>query len=145
MAIVIGCGNPLRGDDAVGAAVADRLRRESPEVEVVTIHQLVPELADAVASADFVVFVDAAVGEAPGEIRCDPIRHADTDSSVVDHAMSPTALLRLARDLHGCEPPAWMVRVTASGFDFGAPLSRPVSAAVPRAVQMIRQIVPSRH
>jgi Ni,Fe-hydrogenase maturation factor len=58
--------------------------------------------------------------------------------------MSPGTLLRLVRETCGSAPFAWLVRVSARDFGFGAPLSAPVAAAVPRAVETIRDIIESR-
>jgi Ni,Fe-hydrogenase maturation factor len=48
--LVIGYGNPLRGDDRVGWVVAERLR-EVAGVTAVTTHQLLPEHADLIQQA----------------------------------------------------------------------------------------------
>lgn len=73
--LVIGYGNPLRSDDALGWRVGEALRerlehqfskieaqtRTDPaNVEVITCQQLNPELADPISRADLVLFVDAA-------------------------------------------------------------------------------------
>jgi Ni,Fe-hydrogenase maturation factor len=52
--LVIGYGNELRGDDAIGQWVA----------RAVAAHQLTPELAEDLAHTDYAVFVDAYRAEA---------------------------------------------------------------------------------
>ena len=49
--LVIGWGNPLRGDDAFGFLAAERLIPLLPEAEVLAVHQLTPELMDSVRQA----------------------------------------------------------------------------------------------
>lgn len=141
MTVVIGYGNPLRGDDGVGPIVAERVGRLQPHVQVLTPHQLLPELADAVSRASLVVFIDAAADGAPGDISCDPVK-ADADSRL-DHVLSPSALLQLARTAYGYEPLAWLVRVNGHAFDFGPALSAPVAGAIPGAVEVVRHLIPT--
>ena len=74
--LIIGYGNPLRGDDGVGWEVASRLAVIIPSeaAHILTVHQLTPELAESVSEADLVIFIDASdVGE-PGTWRCDQVK-----------------------------------------------------------------------
>ena len=63
--LIIGYGNPLRGDDGVGWEVASRLAATIPEeaAHIMTVHQLTPELAESVSEAELVIFIDASDGE----------------------------------------------------------------------------------
>ena len=141
MTVVIGYGNPLRGDDGAGPKVAAAVGAVLPELEVLTPQQLTPELAATLARADLVVFIDAAVGDTPGTVSCDPVRCGE--GAWADHALSPSALLRLTRDAYGLEPPAWLVRIHGQGFGLGAELSAPVVRALPRAIERVHALVRS--
>ena len=141
MTLVIGYGNPLRGDDGAGPAVAEQIRGLFPGIRVITPHQLLPELADTIARADLVVFVDAALGATPGAVRCDPVRPGP--EARLDHVLTPAALLRLTSDAFGCEPPSWLVRVQGQSFGVGRTLSGPVAGAVPAAVELIQSLIPA--
>ena len=46
MILVIGYGNPLRGDDAIGHRIAQMMEQRLPddEVQIQTVYQLTPEL-----------------------------------------------------------------------------------------------------
>src|SRR5437867_8445500 len=68
--VVIGVGNELRGDDAVGLAVVRALQsRLSPGVETLETHGEVGELLDAWDDAAVAVVVDAAsAGLVPGTL-----------------------------------------------------------------------------
>jgi len=59
--LIIGYGNPLRGDDGAGWQAAgilkERIRDE--RVQVVRSHQLMPEMAEAISRARKVIFIDA--------------------------------------------------------------------------------------
>ena len=58
-AVVLGVGNAYRGDDAVGLAVAGRVRERAPELEVVVCEQEPIQLLDAWAGAELALLVDA--------------------------------------------------------------------------------------
>ena len=69
MMLIIGYGNPLRGDDGVGWRVAEAAGTALPEgaATVLAVHQLTPELSAPISRAGRVVFVDAAAeGEDAG-------------------------------------------------------------------------------
>ena len=44
------------------------------------------------------------------------------------HALSPEAVLALARDLYGHQPKAWMLAIEGSGWDLGEGLSQDASS-----------------
>ena len=63
---VIGIGNPLRGDDAIGLLVARRVRElADPEVEVMELEGEPARLIDAWQGAGLAVVVDAVNSGAP--------------------------------------------------------------------------------
>ena len=68
MTLILCFGNPLRGDEAVGWRVAERLPGAEVGARVVACHALVPEFAPAIAAAEVVIFVDACAGGTPGEV-----------------------------------------------------------------------------
>jgi Ni,Fe-hydrogenase maturation factor len=57
--LVIGIGNPLRGDDGVGWWLAERAETLKPTPRVLRVQQLTPELAAELAAARRVLFIDA--------------------------------------------------------------------------------------
>ncbi len=65
--LVIGYGNTLRGDDGAGCYVAERLcaLNHEPGLKVLSLHQLTPELAQPVAEAGLVIFIDASIQSPP--------------------------------------------------------------------------------
>jgi hydrogenase maturation protease len=73
--LVIGCGNPDRGDDAAGLLVARRLREMGFEAAEHT--GAATDLIELWRSAGAVIVVDAVVtGAAPGAIHCWPTPEA---------------------------------------------------------------------
>ena len=69
--LIIGYGNPLRGDDAFGYRAAEELQAsfiDHREAVILPVHQLTPELAADIARAARVVFIDAAAEGEPGKL-----------------------------------------------------------------------------
>jgi hydrogenase maturation protease len=67
---VIGVGNAYRGDDAVGLAVAERVRARATEVDVLACEQEPIQMLDAWDGADLALLVDAvSSGAEPGTVH----------------------------------------------------------------------------
>ena len=104
-AVVIGYGNPLRQDDAIGRRAAELLK--SCEAEIICCHQLTPELAAALAGAPLAIFLDAAVDQHPGQVLSRRVSPCHSD--LTSHHLAPEQLLDLARLLNGDAPPAYLI------------------------------------
>ncbi len=137
--LIIGYGNPLCGDDGIGVIAAEQLDElltgaEFP-VQVIIAHQLLPEMVIDIAAAEFVLFIDAAVGDIPGEIRVAPVE-PEPPGVYVGHTFTPHTLIGLAQTVGGSAPRAVLVTITGGVFDLGAPLSAPVSEVLDRVVRL---------
>ena len=142
--LVVGVGQTLRGDDAVGRCVADALLADNPkDMDVLSAVQLVPELAEPISKASAVVFVDARVGGEPGSVAVETLAEATAPTSS-SHCASPESLLQCAASLFGRAPPAALVSVSGGCFELGAEMSPQVKEAVPAAVRAIRQWLAER-
>jgi hydrogenase maturation protease len=142
--LVIGYGNTLRGDDAFGPVVADRLRSEagSERVLILTCHQLTPELAADIAACAHVIFIDASIASPAGELVCRDLTAGEADAGPLLHSLGPGQLLDLARLVYGRAPSASLVCVGGLHFDLGDhQLSPPIAAAVAPAVERIRELI----
>jgi hydrogenase maturation protease len=140
--LVIGYGNTLRGDDAFGPMVADRLRQivDADRVHVMTLHQLTPELASDMAVCQRVIFIDASLASPAGELVYRPLEADEAPLGTLVHTVNPDQLLILARLIYGRAPPAMLVTVGGSSFAVGDYLlSPPVAAAVELAVDGLRE------
>ena len=144
--LVIGWGNALRGDDAAGIRVARTVSaRAWPGVRVIECHQPTPELAEDVARARRVVFVDAVDDRTAEHVRVSHVRTADTPPpDALGHHLEPVGLLSLARSAYGGEPEAWTVAVPARQFDRPDCLSPLTAAAVNEAVKVVEGLVHTR-
>ncbi len=132
MDLVIGIGNDWRGDDGLGPRVVDALAAR-PDLETMTVHQLVPELAERVQRVERVLFVDAAVGtETVCLQRVEPGPHRG-----LGHACSPDALLDWTVLAYEHAPEAWLLSIPGVTFDPGTGLSQQAEDRVPEAVARI--------
>jgi hydrogenase maturation protease len=143
---VIGVGGRLAGDDAVGPAIVEQLRRMGgrvpPGVELLEAQDsaaLVPWLETQAP----VVIVDAVVGDGiMGEVvELDAASIGPTgDRPLSTHGLQVREAIALARVLHG---PHGATRVWILGVRISAPtrgargLSPAVDAAVPRAAEAL--------
>jgi len=137
-ALIIGYGNPLRGDDGLGWEVADRIARNADEsMKVLATRQLTPELAEPISNADVVVFVDACYEGQPGRWRCERIRADTVIPQVFAHYLTPMSLLNYAAAIFDAKPAALLISVAADSFKYGETLSPKVAAVVPEILDYI--------
>jgi hydrogenase maturation protease len=140
-AIVIGIGNPDRGDDAVGVEVARRVAAERPDVCVLEFDDP-SEALDVWAPEDAVVVVDAmSAGGYPGALhvvdvvaRRLPVGNWSAEGT---HALGLAGVVELARALGQLPRRLVVVGVEIARFDTGTPMSGPVQAAVPAAADAV--------
>ena len=143
MILVIGYGNPLRSDDAIGQHVAWELMKRFDRADLLAriAHQLTPELAEIVSHFDTVVFIDARVGDRPGEISCEEVQPA-VGTGAFTHNVTPAALLGAANDLYGRTPAGLLISIVGEVFDYGTDLSprlcKMLSGITTKAADIIR-------
>lgn len=132
--LVIGVGNHDRGDDAVGLAVAERVRAAAPRgVSVLTLEGDQLALLDAWADATDVYVIDAVCsGGRPGSVfhfdatRPLPARFGHRGS----HTFSLADVVELARALGTLPPHVTGYGIEGNRFDVGAPLSPETCQAI---------------
>lgn len=142
---ILGCGNPSRGDDALGPALLERVEewtRAHPGLPVVVAQdfQLQVEHALDMVGCDLVLFVDAsAIGPDPLTLRpVTPSRH----SSFSTHALSPEALLHTFNSLgSGDAPPAFALGIRGHAFDLGQPLSAQARQNLEEAWRLVKELL----
>jgi len=130
--LIIGYGNPLRGDDGFGWHAAVRLREiiHDAGIEILAVHQLTPELMDPISRARRVIFIDAAVGEDAGKLTVTALETTGGPAAVFTHFATPAALLEGARSLYGAKPEGLLITVVGLDFELGEKLSEPVQLAL---------------
>lgn len=136
--LIIGYGNPLRGDDGLGWRAAEQLREAAQlDTEVLTVHQLTPELAEDVSRAELVVFIDAGEGGAPGSWKHEEIA-PDAGGQPFTHHVTPGSLVSAAGTLYGRAPRAVLYSMAGESFEFGEGLSLSVAAALPKMLEEVK-------
>jgi hydrogenase maturation protease len=142
--LIIGYGNPLRGDDGLGLAAAAALTQllaDRPDVQVITVHQLTPDLAELIAGYATVIMLDAHAGETPGELVVTRIAPVAGRSQPFSHYLSPAELLTVTEALYDRRPAVWLAGLTGSSFEVGHSLSEPVRQALPGLVSRVLDLV----
>lgn len=166
--LVVGYGNEMCGDDAVGLLAASRMSGD-PRLRgatILAVRQLTPELSDDMRDAGLVVLVDAEAGHDAGAIEVrhlagrpaadgtvagpgaesgggwqrDPLGALAAGGST-SHHVDPAALAALAHELWGAEPEVVVVSVGAVALELGDDPSPAVVAAVPLVVDEVAAIV----
>jgi hydrogenase maturation protease len=146
--LIIGYGNLLRGDDAVGCHAAHELEqhyRDDAQVEVIAAQQLTPEMAEDVSRSEFVLFLDASSEGTPGAIRGTHLS-AESGPGGFTHHLTPSSLLSAAEQLYGDAPEAMCLTIAGWSFEFSNKLSRGVQLRMPEYIRQAREAVESyRH
>jgi len=142
--LLIGIGNPLRGDDGVGWAVARHLsgmhhRPAGVGFEVRTLHGDAADLVEAFRGVDSVVIVDAARSESPAGTlhRLDATREGVPAvlEAASTHGLGLAVAVELARAL-GCLPRRLLIYgIEGADFSPGADLSPQARRTVFELVQ----------
>jgi hydrogenase maturation protease len=141
--LIIGYGNQSRRDDGVGWFVIEQLAAlKLPGVELETGQQLEIESAEIISGYDNVIFVDAAIPEAPEPIQRTVVT-PNFQSHAVAHYMTPADVLSLCKTLHGREPRAVLFSIRGRDFNFGTTLTPEVEQAAREVVKQIVEIIRS--
>lgn len=131
--LLIGYGNPGRGDDGVGPAFAERIGAHNlPGLQVRVDYQLTVDHALRISRTDVVIFVDALLES----VRPYVFREVSpgTTSSLTTHSLSPQAVLGLCNTLYDHVPRAYIMGIL--GHEFGEVregLSEPAKAGLAEA------------
>ena len=148
--VLLACGEPMRGDDALALAVIDALPATTLSmVEVRPIGQLMPDDLQGLEGA--VIVLDAVDGPPPGTLVDLPLSSL-TDAydrgltPASSHALPLPVTLGIVSRLPGGLPKGRFIGVAASDYSLGAPLSPTVREAVPACAARVnhwtRALVP---
>ncbi len=151
--LVAGFGNLYRRDDGVARfvinALLERLGRTPLDslddgfealayaVDVVVLHQLVPELAETAKDYDLIIFVDAHVATGGQEALREERLAVVYRTPFVYHQTHPSTILALTQQMYGTAPDAVLLSIVGYDFDFGEGLSPATAALVEPAVTRI--------
>lgn len=144
--LVLGYGNPGRGDDALGPMLIAELERRRPQhpewpaLDLVLEMQLQVENSLDLQGRELVLMADAAVGLVAG---CGlwPVE-PKRDPSYTTHELSPSALLQAYVDsLREPPPPCFVLGMRSQRFDLGAPLSLPALGGLAAGVDLVERLL----
>ncbi|MCC6240974.1 MAG: hydrogenase maturation protease [Phycisphaerales bacterium] len=146
--LLIGCGSELRGDDVIGRRIAGIVAAWNlPDVQVLSVHQLTPELAEPISRAGTVIFVDAGIDPiacqspvASGRVCLQSIVSNDV-VGFSGHVSAPAALLALAGQLYGNTPAAYLLTVPTVHFELGADLSENAQRGIRAALDCLATLL----
>jgi hydrogenase maturation protease len=139
--LILGYGNQSRRDDGVGWFVLEQLAALGlPGVELETSHQLEVEAAETISRFDAVIFVDAAIPEAPEPVQRSVVT-PNFQSHAVAHYLTPADVLSLCKTLYDREPRAILFSIRGRDFNFGTTLSPEVEQAAREVVKQISEIL----
>ena len=150
--LLIGYGNPDRGDDGVAWHLLNLILKKSGckeddlfSSDIIHVHdgldiwynfQLLPEMAETVAGYDRVIFIDAHTGEVKEEISLVPVE-PEFQNSPLTHHFTPPSCLALAQSLTGKYPEAWLLSVRGHEFAFSRELTAKTRELVDKAFRLL--------
>jgi len=132
LTLLYAIGNPDRRDDGAARHVV-RLLPTGPWT-LHTPRELLPEMAEEVARAARVIFIDADF--LPGEARLESLKAACCPG-LLSHGLRPCDLLSLTRKLYGFQGEAWLCRVPGQDFGQGEGLSPLAESNARRAAELL--------
>jgi hydrogenase maturation protease len=140
--LIVGYGNPLRSDDAVGQRMALILeqRLKAEEIQVMTAYQLTPELVEPIRHVRLVIFIDARVGKTPGTINWQTVA-PETGAGAFTHNVSPAILLGAANALYGVTPVGILISIVGATFDYSSELSPELNRMLPILTDQVEEII----
>jgi hydrogenase maturation protease len=143
--LILACGNTLRGDDGVGLWLAEWAERRfagQHGVRIIARQQWTPELAENVAHAHYVLFIDCSIDSPPGSVNLTPVEPAAGGQGFATHHQGAAELLALARELYDSLPrSAQLLTIGAGSTELCDGFSDPVQAVLPEACKMIEEAI----
>ena len=142
--LILGYGNRLRGDDALGpeaAAVLTRRLASEPRVMVQSAQQLTLDFAETISHFRQVILIDARQAEPVGEIFIQEIQPAQKLPQPFSHYLHPEELLGVCQNLYGALPSVVLTGINAGQFEIGESISPIVRDRLDHLLAQIEAIV----
>lgn len=157
--IILGYGNPDRGDDGAAFHLLKELIQKystnedvlsdfqeagflelTPEIDLWFNLQLLPEISQELANYDRAIFVDAHTAEIPDPLLVQEIK-PEYKNSPFTHHLTPASCLELAEKLYQHAPQATLVTIRGYAFDFSRELSAQTQKLIKQALQIILEMI----
>ena len=143
--LILACGNTLRSDDGIGpwlAQWAEEKFRDDPAIRVVSRQQWTPDLAQDIAQAESVLFIDCSIESEPGSVRILEVEPTAAKQGVATHHLGASELLTIARDLYNSQPRhASLLTIGASSTELGETFSDLVLDTIPQACTLLERTI----
>jgi hydrogenase maturation protease len=152
--LIVGLGNPILGDDGAGWKVAGEVEHRLPEsaetsevsVECLSLGGL--SLMERLIGYEHAIVIDSiGTGHRPigtaYHFRLDDLYDPTSGHTTAAHDVSLMTAIQIGRSL-GATLPNWIDVVAIESpyvYDFSEELTSPVAAAVPRAVEMVMNLL----
>lgn len=117
MRVILGYGNPLRGEDGFGVDVVSELEKfDLPYTKLMSAFQLTPEIVLELLEADEIVFVDACFSQIDNySLACTINRQNGFN---LTHHISPKMIIEMLNSLYKKYPKFQICSMLSSNFDF---------------------------
>jgi hydrogenase maturation protease len=147
---IIGLGNELRGDDAIGLLAARQLRQAvGNRAQVIEAEMAGVDLMELMKGARVAILIDAArSGQTPGTVHRLDASAGPIASEIFprsSHAIGTVDALELARAMGVLPATVIVYGVEAGNTETGQKLSPPVAKALDQVVEQIVQECEGRH
>lgn len=143
--LILACGNTLRSDDGVGpwlAEWAEEKFRDEPTIRVISRQQWTPDLAEEIAHAECVLFIDCSIASAPGSVQIAEVHPSAPAQGLATHHQSAPELLALTRELYSSPPRnVSLLTIGAGSTELGEEFSESVLDAIPEACKLLEQTI----
>ena len=138
--VIIGFGNPLRGDDGVGPRAAELLEAELGDAaEIIVCHQLTPELVVKIGGAQLVIFLDASADQPAGAVSECSVTAVDPPRFT--HHLTPGILIGLGECMGADVGRAVLLTCGAADFDTAERLSSEAESGARKMAERARELV----
>lgn len=141
--LILGYGNTLRGDDALGIHAAHALHDfycSDGGIRVLATSQLTFDFAEDISQARMILFIDAAASGLPGEIHSEEIFPANEKVRFTHH-WTPRTLLMLSKQLYGTAPSAVSLTMAVASSEVRVALSEEIEHRLPELLERAKAIV----
>jgi hydrogenase maturation protease len=136
MTLLIAIGNTLRRDDGAAHRVLELLG-SGADCATRACHQLLPEMAEEMAAADTVIFIDADLN--PGPVCLEQVCAGASRNLLGGHLVGPAELVALSERLFDFKGRAWLCHVPGEDFSDGEGLSALAEENCRQAAHLVRQ------
>lgn len=142
MLTVIGVGNRLRGDDAVGPALIEELTKQQlPDLELIDAGADALGVLEYFENRDSVIIVDACrMDQEPGEVKCFDSKKARlflAHDQLSLHGLGLAEALKMAETLRILPASLKIIGIEPLSLQLGGELSKPVQQALKIAADYV--------